>query len=104
MGSYAPALCILFATLVDLLFRNGVSYVFCTGNRLGGFYLKKRKYTKTEIKNFVKEQFTLGKITDHEADSLLQAYSICRGIYGFDLGSVNLRKAEVIVEECNFGR
>ena len=100
VGSYAPALCILLTSLTSALLQQGIPTIFFTGNRLGGFYLKKRSYTKTAIKNFVKEQFTIvDKITDHEADSVLQAYSICKGIYHFSLGGVSLREFDLTLED-----
>jgi hypothetical protein len=100
VGSYAPALCILLTSLTNTLLQQGIHTIFFTGNRLGGFYLKKRSYTKTAIKNFVKEHFAIiNKITDHEADSILQAYSICKGVYHFSLGGVSLREFDLTLED-----
>lgn len=105
MGCYAPALSILLSTISSFLLQEHIKVIFYTGNRLGGYFLKKRKYTKAEIKNLVKDRFCIeNKITDHEADALLQAYSIYHGFYKKELQNVQLREFTVELQELNNGK
>lgn len=100
IGSYAPALSVLLAVLSTVLLFHGVPVIFYTGNRLGGFFLKKRSYTKTEIKKFVKASFGIDyKLSDHEADSCLQAYSIYKGVFKKYLNGTKLRDFELELED-----
>ena len=95
IGSYAPALSILVGILTTKLLGRGVPAIFFTMNKLGGYYLKQRKYTKVQIRNFVIDKFKIDhKITDHEADSVLQAYSICKGVFHTYLQGIKLREFE----------
>ena len=101
-GSYSAALSILFASICYSLLPLGIPAIFFTGNRLGGYFLQKRSYTKTEILKMVKSSFNLDyKMSDHEADSLLQAYSIYKGIFNKYLNNVYLRDFNVELQDLN---
>ena len=103
MGSFSTALSILLTSVTLSLLNIGVPAIMFTGNRLGGFYLKKRSYTKTEIKNLVKKNFDITyKISDHECDSLLAAYSIYLGVFGKNLKDVQLRPFELELQDITY--